>query len=241
MLEARLEFRRGAFHLAAELRVARRETLVLAGESGTGKSTLLQLLAGLLRPTAGRVALEGEAWYDAGAAIEWPVWRRPVGYVAQDYALFPHLSARDNLAFGLRALRVPREQIEQRVTATLERFGLAALAERRPGELSGGQRQRVALARALILEPRLLLLDEPLAALDLMTRRTVGGELQSLLRETPCVTLLVTHSPLEALALGDRVAVLESGRIVGLGTPDELRRSATSEYVTEFLRSGEPV
>ena len=158
--------------------------------------------------------------------------------MAQDYALFPHLSARDNIAFGLHAQGIPAAEIEPRVTAALERFDLTTFAERRPGELSGGQRQRIALARALILEPRLLLLDEPLSALDLRTRRAVRGELKRLLAELPCHTVLVTHSPVEALAMGGRVAVLEAGRIAAIGTPDELRRDSRSEYVAEFLGSG---
>ncbi|MGH7741275.1 MAG: ABC transporter ATP-binding protein [Candidatus Eiseniibacteriota bacterium] len=237
MLEVSLACRRGAFSLEVEFRASPRETLVLVGESGAGKSTLLHLLAGLLKPDSGRIALEGETWYDAASGVERPAFQRAVGYVAQDYALFPHLNARENVAFGLHAQRLPSAEIAPRVAATLERFGITALAERRPGELSGGQRQRVALARALILEPRLLLLDEPLSALDLRTRRTVRGELQRLLAEVTCNTVMVTHSPAEALAMGGRVAVLEEGRVAAIGTPDELRRDARSEYVKEFLGS----
>jgi molybdate transport system ATP-binding protein len=235
MLEVEVACRRGAFQLEAEFRAAGRETLVLAGESGAGKSTLLHLLAGLLHPDRGRIALDGETWFDARASIREPAFRRPVGYVAQDYALFPHLSARENVAFGLRALGLGHEEIAPRVSAALDRFGIADLAARRPGELSGGQRQRVALARALILEPRLLLLDEPLSALDLRTRRVVRGELKRLLAEIPCITVLVTHNPAEAIAMGGRVAVLEAGHIVGIGTPGELRLEARSDYVAEFL------
>ena len=237
MLEVSLGFRRGAFNLEAEFRVAERETLVLAGESGAGKSTLLHLLAGLLHPDRGRISVDGAAWFDANTALHRPAHVRPVGYVAQDYALFPHLSARENVAFGLRALGLSAAEIASRVAAALEQFALTEFANRRSGELSGGQRQRVALARALILEPRLLLLDEPLSALDLRTRRTVRGELKRLLAETPCITVLVTHSPAEALALGGRVAVLEAGRIVGVGTPEQLLRDSPSEYVAEFFGS----
>jgi molybdate transport system ATP-binding protein len=239
MLEVSLACRRGAFSLEAEFQVGRRETLVLAGESGAGKSTLLHLLAGLLLPDRGRIALEDEVWFDANTGIRQPAYRRPVGYVAQDYALFPHLSAHDNIAFGLQASGLRAAEIEPRVAAALDRFGLSALASRRPGELSGGQRQRVALARALILEPRLLLLDEPLSALDLRTRRVVRGELKRLLAEIPCITVMVTHSPAEALAMGGRVAVLEAGHIVGIGTPGELRLESRSDYVAEFLGSAD--
>jgi molybdate transport system ATP-binding protein len=235
MLDVALACRRGAFQLEAAFQLADRETLVLAGESGAGKSTVLHLLAGLLKPQRGRITVDGAPWVDAAAGIDLPAWQRPVGYVAQDYALFPHLSARDNVAFGLRALGLKPAGIRARVGAALERFALSEFADRRPGELSGGQRQRVALARALILEPRLLLLDEPLSALDLRTRRAVRAELQRLLAEIPCMTVLVTHSPAEALALGRRVAVLEAGRIVGMGTPDQLRAGSRSEYVQEFF------
>jgi molybdate transport system ATP-binding protein len=235
MLDVALDCRRGAFELEAAFQLADRETLVLAGESGAGKSTVLHLLAGLLKPRRGRITVDGVAWVDAAAGVDLPAWQRPVGYVAQDYALFPHLSARGNLAFGLRAQGLKPAEVQARVTAALERFTLSELANRRPGELSGGQRQRVALARALILEPRLLLLDEPLSALDLRTRRAVRAELQRLLAEIPCMTVLVTHSPAEALALGRRVAVLEAGRIVGMGTPDQLRAGSRSEYVQEFF------
>jgi molybdate transport system ATP-binding protein len=237
VLEVALACRRGTFSLEVEFRAADREALVLVGESGSGKSTLLRLLAGLVRPDRGRIALDGAAWYDAASGIEQPAYQREVGYVAQDYALFPHLSARENIAFGLRAQNRPATEIAARVAGTLERFGLESFAGRRPGELSGGQRQRVALARALILGPRLLLLDEPLSALDLRTRRVVRGELKRLLAEVPCITVLVTHSPAEALAMGGRVAVLEAGRIAAMGTPDQLRRNSGSDYVAEFLGS----
>ena len=237
MLELRVAKRLGGFALEAELAAAARTVLVLVGESGSGKTTLLKLLAGLLHPDSGRIALDGEVLFDssaAGAAV--PAHARPVGYVPQDYSLFPHLSVFENVAFGLRAAGATRgPALRTAVGAALERFGLAAFAGRGPHEISGGQQQRVALARALVLEPRLLLLDEPLSALDLPTRRGVRGELRQILAELPCVTVYVTHSPTEALAFGQEIAVLEGGRVSQSGPRDDLLRRPRSSYVAEFL------
>jgi len=235
MLTARLERRLGAFHLRADFEVADRGTLVLVGESGSGKTTVLRLLAGLLRPDSGRVALAGRVWFDAASGVDLPSSRREVGWVPQDYALFPHLTVAENVAFGLQAIAAPRHLLRDRVDAALVRFRLVELAAQRPWQLSGGQQQRVALARALVLEPPLLLLDEPLAALDLATRRAVRGEVRRLLASLPCVTVFVTHSPREALVFGDRIAVLESGRITQQGPREELLRHPRSPYVAELM------
>jgi len=235
MLSARLDKRLGGFQLEAALGIEAGRTLALVGESGAGKTTLLRLLAGLSRPDAGRVALDGEAWFDHAAGIDRPPWRRSVGWVPQDYALFPHLSVRDNVAFGLRAAARPAAEVRGRVDAALARFGIGALAARRPGALSGGQQQRVALARALVLEPALLLLDEPLAALDHRTHRAVRGELAQLLSTLSCATVLVTHSPVEALMLGTRIAVLEDGRLTQEGAREELLRHPRSTYIADLM------
>jgi len=236
MLELRVAKRLAAFGLEAELAVADRTVLVLVGESGSGKTTLLRLLAGLLPPDTGRIALDGAVLFDSARRVSVPPHERPVGYVPQDYSLFPHLSVFGNVAFGLRAAGVARgAELRERVGAALERFGLATLARRRPHELSGGQQQRVALARALVLEPRLLLLDEPLSALDPPTRRGVRAELRRLLSDLPCVTVYVTHSPTEALAFGQQIAVLEAGRVSQCGPRDDLLRRPRSAYVAEFL------
>src|SRR5262245_28417954 len=152
MLVANLDKRLGGFHLTAALDVEAGQTLVLVGESGSGKSTVLRLLAGLLRPDAGRVSLDGTVWFDSAIGVELPAWRRSVGWVPQDYALFPHLTVRENVAFGLRSASLPAADVGERTARVLDRFGIAALATRRPGELSGGQQQRVALARAVVLE-----------------------------------------------------------------------------------------
>jgi molybdate transport system ATP-binding protein len=155
--------------------------------------------------------------------------------VPQDYALFPHLSVRENVGFGLRARGDRGRGLRGRIERALERLGVAPLAERKPHQLSGGQQQRVALARALVLEPEILLLDEPLAALDLPTRRTVRGELRRLLGELECVSVFVTHSPAEALAFGERIAVLESGRVSQQGPRAELLHQPRTRYIADFL------
>ena len=236
MLSADLTKRLGTFQLDASLEAEAGSTLVLVGESGAGKSTILNLLAGLLAPDRGRITLDGTTYFDGERRIDVPVYARPIAYVFQEYALFPHLSVFENAAFGLRAQGgVPDRVIRQRVSRTLERLGIAELAPRRPRSLSGGQQQRLALARALVLEPKLLLLDEPLAALDLQTRREVRTELRRILTELPCVTLFVTHSPLEALAFGSRIAVIEDGRIVQRGTRDDLLRHPRTGYVAELM------
>ena len=199
------------------------ETVAIVGPSGAGKTTLLRALAGLARPDRGRISLGDEVWFDERTNL--PPEERDVGFVFQDYALFPHLSVRSNVAFGGG---------NGTVDALLERFGLAALANERPRSLSGGERQRVALARALARGPRLLLLDEPLAALDAHTKSRVRGELRGHLRSAGLPTLLVTHDYDDAAALADRVGVLNEGNLVQLGTPTELIAAPASPFVAEF-------
>ena len=235
MLDLQVHKRLAGFTLDLRLSAGDRSVTVLVGESGSGKTTLLRLIAGLMQPDSGRIEVDGEAWFDSHSHTARPVAERAVGYVSQDYALFPHLSAADNVAFGLRAQGVAAGATGTRVTAALERLGIGALARRRPHELSGGQQQRVAIARALVLEPRLLLLDEPLSALDVQTRRAIRSELRLLLAELSCTTLYVTHSPAEALAFGEQIAVLEAGRVSQCGSRDDLMRRPRSTYVAEFL------
>jgi molybdate transport system ATP-binding protein len=235
VLELRVASRRGELELDLAFQARAGVTTVIVGESGAGKTSVLRLAAGLDRPVRGQVVLDGEVYTDTAVGVHVPPWRRSVGYVSQDYALFPHLSVAENVAFGLRAAGVSRGEVERRVAGVLERTGIAALKRRRPATLSGGQQQRVALARALVLNPRLLLLDEPLAALDLQTRRQVRGELRRLLRELETTTLYVTHSPMEALLFGDRIVVLEAGRISQTGDRDQLLRHPRSRYVAELV------
>ncbi len=235
MLIAQLVERRGAFELAVEFTALPGEVTVVVGESGAGKTSILRLLAGLSHPDQGHIILDNQVYVDVAQGIRRPPWQRDVGHVAQDFSLFPHLTVRENTGFGLRALGVPPGEIRSRVESSLERVGVADLAGRLPAQLSGGQQQRVALARALVLRPRLLLLDEPLSALDVQTRRQLRGELRSLLRELPCVTIYVTHSPLEALVFGDRIVVVDAGRISQAGSRKELLRRPRSRYVAELI------
>ena len=235
MLAARVSKRLGSFALDVALEVPDRSVLVVVGESGSGKTTLLRVLAGLLLPDRGRIEVDGAPWFDTESATVLHAPARAVGYVAQDYALFPHLTAAENVAFGLHALGVSPRGRGERVARALERLGVSALAARRPHELSGGQQQRVAIARAIVLEPRLLLFDEPLSALEATSRRTIRVELRRLLGELDATTVYVTHHPSEALALGERIAVLEDGRVSQCGSREALMRHPGSPYVAEFL------
>jgi molybdate transport system ATP-binding protein len=235
VLELDVVSRRGGFELQAGFLAEPGSTTVIVGESGAGKTSLLRLAAGLDQPERGRIVLDGEVYAEPDAGIAVPAWRRDVGYVAQDYALFPHLTVEQNVAFGHRARGVPSATVAPRVAEALRRAGIADLGRRKPSMLSGGQQQRAALARALVLDPRLLLLDEPLAALDLQTRRLVRGELRDLLRALGCVTLYVTHSPIEALLFGDRIVVIEAGRVTQAGTRDDLLRYPRTRYVAELM------
>ncbi|HLM37880.1 MAG TPA: ABC transporter ATP-binding protein [Gaiellaceae bacterium] len=201
------------------------ETLALVGPSGAGKTTLLRTIAGLVRPSRGRIAAGGDTWFDSGAGIDLPPEERSVGLVFQDYALFPHLTVEENVRFGARGA----------VDDALERLGIDALAGTRPGELSGGERQRVALARALGREPKVLLLDEPLAALDAPMRTGVRSYLRGLLGELGLPTLLVTHDYADAVALAGRVGVLVGGRLVQLGTPTELLTAPATPFVADLV------
>jgi len=212
-----------AFPLELELEVGA-ETVALVGPSGAGKSSLLRAVAGLLRPERGSVRLGTARWLDTAVGIDLPPERRSVGLVFQEYALFPHLSVRRNIAFGG----------ERRADELLERLHITSLAEARPAELSGGERQRVALARALARDPAVLLLDEPLSALDAHTKATVRAELAELLRELALPTLLVTHDFEDAASLADRVGVLVQGRILQLGSTAELLAAPASEFVARF-------
>ena len=235
MLDARLGKRRGDFTLDVSFSADPGSTTVLIGESGAGKTSVLRLLAGLDRLDTGWLSLEGTRYADATLGLHLPAWRREIGYVAQDYALFPHLSVYDNVAFGLRAAGSSRRAIKARVQQTLALVGIPELAGRTPGQLSGGQQQRAALARALVLDPRLLLLDEPLSSLDLQTRRALRLELRALLKRLSCVTVYVTHSPVEALVFGDRLIVIDGGRVAQAGSRDDLLRSPRSPFVAELV------
>ncbi|WP_067548742.1 ABC transporter ATP-binding protein [Nocardia crassostreae] len=212
------------------LRVAAGETVALLGPSGSGKSTALKALAGFIRPTSGAVRLAGRDVTNLSPA------KRGIGVVVQSYALFPHMRVHDNVAFGLKAHRVPRNEIEARVTEALDMVGMGAYASRLPRELSGGQQQRVAIARALAIRPKVLLLDEPLAALDAQLRQNMLGELQQLRKALPDNAMMyVTHDQSEALALADRIAVMRDARLVDIDTAHNLWQQPSTDFTASFL------
>ncbi len=204
------------------------EFFALLGPSGCGKSTLLRLVAGFDAPSEGRILLHG-------APLEAPPHLRPVNMMFQNYALFPHLTVAENVAFGLRQERLPKAEIAARVDDMLALVQLGALGARKPHQLSGGQRQRVALARALAKRPKLLLLDEPLAALDKKLREETQFELKRLQRRLGTTFVIVTHDQEEAMTVADRMAVMEAGRIAQVGTPDEIYEHPASRYVADFI------
>jgi molybdate transport system ATP-binding protein len=209
-------------------------TLVLFGPSGAGKTTILRCLAGLERPDAGRIAAGPEAWFDAAKRIDRPPQERRIGYLPQGFALFPHLDVRANIAYGIPAGE-GRAARAGRVAELVALLRLEGLERRRPAQLSGGQQQRVALARALARRPRLLLLDEPLSALDAPTRDALRGELRGLLRSSGVPSIVVTHDRVEALVLGDRVGVLAEGTLRQLGPALEVFDHPVDEAVARIV------
>lgn len=210
----------------------KQETVVLFGPSGAGKSLTLQAIAGLLRPDMGRIELNGVIIFDSKSGLNLPPQRRRIGIVMQDYALFPHLTVADNIAFGLYGL--PRAEQGARIAEMVELLRLEGLERRKPHQLSGGQQQRVALARALVTRPRLLLLDEPFAALDTPMRARLRRELLALQRRVQVPTLLVTHDLAEAHMLADRMAVLDDGQLLQIGRPNELLQYPATRNVARF-------
>ncbi|MFC9165510.1 ABC transporter ATP-binding protein [Streptomyces fungicidicus] len=228
-LDARLVVDREAFRLDIALRAAPGEVVALLGPSGAGKTTALRALAGLAPLTAGHLRLDG------ADLRRTPPESRPVGVVFQDYLLFPHLTALDNVAFGPRCRGAGKAEARAQAAEWLDRMGLAEHAGARPRRLSGGQAQRVAVARALATHPRLLLLDEPLAALDARTRLEVRAQLRRHLAAFEAVAVLVTHDPLDAMVLADRLVVVEGGRIVQEGSPSEIARHPRTEYIAQLV------
>jgi molybdate transport system ATP-binding protein len=234
VLDAHLVVDRGAFRLDAALTIAPGEVVAVLGPNGAGKSTLLRALAGLLPLSGGHITLRDRRLDDAGRTFVPPDKRR-VGVVFQDYLLFPHLSALDNVAFGPRCHGASRSESRAVATRWLERVGLTGHAHAKPRQLSGGQAQRVALARALAVEPDLLLLDEPLSALDAGTRMDTRAHLHHHLADHPGATLLVTHDPLDALILADRLVILEEGRVVQSGNAATITAQPRTDYVARLV------
>jgi spermidine/putrescine transport system ATP-binding protein len=214
---------------AADFAIARGEFFSMLGPAGCGKTTTLRMIAGFEQPTAGRITLEGK---DVSRV---PPYKRNVNTVFQHYALFPHMSVADNVAFGPRSRRVAKAEAARRVGELLEIVRLAAFADRRPGQLSGGQQQRVALARALVNYPSALLLDEPLGALDLKLRQAMQLELKRIQREVGITFVYVTHDQEEALTMSDRIAVMNDGKVEQIATPEEIYHSPASVFVAGFI------
>jgi molybdate transport system ATP-binding protein len=234
-LSADLGVRRGDFTLDLGLDIAAGEVVALLGPNGAGKSTALRALAGLLRITSGQITVSGRVVADAASGIHRAPHERPIGVVFQDYLLFPHLTVLDNVAFGPLARGLDKPEARRRAALLLARVGIAELAKSKPPAISGGQTQRVALARALATEPRLLLLDEPLAALDAKTRLLVRTEVRRHLADFSGATLLVTHDPIDASVLADRLVVIEHGTVVQQGTPMEVARRPRTDYVARLV------
>jgi molybdate transport system ATP-binding protein len=233
-LYADLQVKRGSFALSIDLTVDPGEVVALLGPNGAGKTTALRAIAGLLALNDGRIALDSSVWDEPPRTFRTPD-RRPIGVVFQDYLLFNHLSCLENVAFGLRARGVEKQTARAEAARWLETVGLSEYARSRPRALSGGQAQRVALARALATDPELLLLDEPLAALDASTTLHVRAELGQHLHRFEGRTLLVTHDPLDAMVLADRLVIIEDGQVVQEGKPTEVAHRPRTNYVAQLV------
>jgi molybdenum ABC transporter ATP-binding protein len=234
MLSVRIRKALREFELDIAFEVSPSKTLVIIGPSGCGKTTTLNTVAGLTRPDDGHISLDGRALWDREARIDVPTEQRHVGYVFQDFALFPHMSAGANVAYGLRARRAPKDETSKRVEEALKLLGILQLKERKPGALSGGERQRVALARAIACDAKILLLDEPMGSLDAQTRNRVRGELQGLLQSLGRVAIMVTHDYIDALTFGDQICVMDRGRLLQNGERQEILRHPRSRFVAEL-------
>jgi iron(III) transport system ATP-binding protein len=214
------------------LEIEKGEMLTLLGPSGCGKTTTLRCIAGLERPDDGDILIDGQPMFSKGFV---PPSQREIGMVFQNYAVWPHLRVFDNVAYGLKLQKFPRQVIKEKVTEALESVGLTGLGKRYPGQLSGGQQQRVALARALVRNPKVLLLDEPLSNLDAKLRERMRFEIKSLVRRMNMTAVYVTHDQAEAMVISDRIAVMEAGNIVQVGSPEEIYKRPVNRFVADFI------
>lgn len=222
------------FPLEISFEVKPAETLVIIGPSGCGKTTTLNIIAGLVDPDEGTIRLGEHVLYDSPAGVSIATEKRSIGYVFQDFALFPHMTVKENVAYGLRARKRPKAEIPGKVEAVLELLGIQSLRDRRPAALSGGERQRVALARAVACDAEILLLDEPLGSLDAQTRNRVRGELRNMLQVVGRIAIMVTHDYIDALTFGDRICVLDRGRVLQIGAREQLLRHPMSRFVADL-------
>ena len=237
-LDTHLVVSRGeGFTLDVSLSIPEGRTVALLGPNGAGKSTLVEAVAGLLPLDEGHITLNGRTLDDPSAGLLMPAEDRSIGVVFQDYVLFPHLTVAENVEFGLRSRKTPRREAREQAIQWLKRIDLVDLADRKPGDLSGGQAQRVALARALITEPELLLLDEPLAALDATTRVDLRRTLTDHLSQFAGPRMVITHDPTEAFLLADEIHVIEDGAITQVGTPDDIRLRPRTAYIADLAGS----
>ena len=234
MLSVQVKKRLREFPLEIAFDAMPGETLVIIGPSGCGKTTTLNVIAGLVEPDEGRVALGETVLFDSSSGTSIPTEKRSTGYVFQDFALFPHMTVGDNVAYGLRARNRPKHEVAARVDEVLGLLGISELKQRRPGALSGGERQRVALARAVACDAEILLLDEPLGSLDAQTRNHVRGELQRMLRLIGRIAIMVTHDYVDALTFGHRICVLDRGKVLQMGTREQLLHHPKSRFVAEL-------
>ncbi|GAC1331026.1 MAG: ABC transporter ATP-binding protein [Candidatus Dormibacteria bacterium] len=234
-LDADVQVARASLRLDVRVEVEQGTVMALLGPNGSGKTTLVHALAGLLALSSGRVVCEGEVLEDRSRGFALPAHQRPMAVVFQDYRLFPHMSALDNVAYGLRARGRGGRAARERALGMLTRLGVQDIADLRAGQISGGQAQRVALARALAVEPRLLLLDEPVAALDVQARPRARAELRQLLAEFDGTAVVVTHDPADALTLADTLVVVEAGRVVQAGVTAEIAARPRTPYVADFV------
>lgn len=213
------------------------EFMTFLGPSGCGKTTCLRMIAGLERNTSGTILLDGETVSDPASRLFVAPEKRRIGMVFQTYAVWPHMNVFDNVAYPLRVSHQPKDVIQSKVMKTLAMVELAGLEKRMPSQLSGGQQQRVALARGLAMEPRVLLLDEPLSNLDAKLREKMRGDIRRIQKELKITVVLVTHDQIEANTMSDRIVILNKGTVLQVGTPDEIHRKPADEFVADFIRA----